>query len=344
LDLTENLLSQSGTLIQKINFALKIILIFVSCLPTLSGISLSPVLVTSTGFSGPILGLSSWLSGPVFGLTGGVVSLFAVPVLFALEVFVGISGNGVVLLVSGGFLFVFFLFFDFIWVSVEEEIWHDVPFFGSAEGSLQSLDFSGQKPVSQTNTVGGFVVARNADIDVFDWRIGIAQGNDWDVDVASFSDGLVVDSWIGDDDQSWLSVAGLGVIGKATWGESAVHGGSFDELGAFDGGSLTNIFGRNNADIFWVVDGGDDSGGEGDFFPHLGDVENMSTAGSSFPNVLVHLVVAVVASQMHFGGEDFPGIVGFEFKGADSVGHFGFWFFALFMVFLNKFRFGLNST
>merc|ERR1712045_629769 len=81
-------------------------------------------------------------------------------VLFALEVFVGISGNGVVLLVSGGFLFVFFLFFDFIWVSVEEEIWHDVPFFRSAEGSLQSLDFSGQKPVSQTNTVGGFVVAR----------------------------------------------------------------------------------------------------------------------------------------------------------------------------------------
>jgi len=299
----------------------------------LSGISLSPVLVASSGFGGPILSLSGWLSGPVFGLASWVVSLFTIPVLFALVVFGGVSGDGIVLFVGGGFLFVFFLFFDFIWVSVEEEIWHDVPFFGSAEASLQSLDFSGQEPVSQTNTVSGFVVAWNANIDVFDWRIGIAQRNDWDVDVASFSDGLVVDGWIGDDDQSWFSETGLRVIGKATWGESAVHGGSFQEFGAFDGGSLTNIFRRNDANVFWVIDGGDDSGGEDDFFPHFRDVENMGTTGSSFPDVLVHLVVAVVASQMHFGGEDFPGIVGFEFKGADSVGHFGvvFGFFALFL-------------
>jgi len=167
--------------------------------------------------------------------------------------------------------------------------------------------------------VRGLVVARDADIDVLDWGVSVAEGNNWDVDVTGFSHGLVVDSWIGDDDQSWFPEPGLRVIGETTWGESTVHGGSLDELGAFQGSPLAHIFGGNDADVGWVVDGGDDSGGQVDLFPHLLDVENVVTGCGSFEHVLVHLVVAVGATLVHFGGEDFPGIVGFELEGGDSV-------------------------
>jgi hypothetical protein len=148
--------------------------------------------------------------------------------------------------------------------------------------------------------MGGFVVAWDADIDVFDWRVGIAKGDNWDVDITSLSDSLVINSWIGNDNQSWFPETGLGVIGETTWGESTVHRGSLNELGAFDGGSLSNIFGGNDANIGGVIDGGDDSSGESDLLPHLGDVENVGTGAGPFEHVLVHLVVAVIATEVHF--------------------------------------------
>lgn len=65
--------------------------------------------------------------------------------------------------------------------------------------------------------MGGLVVAWDADINVLDGGVGVAKADNWDVDVAGLSDGLVVDGWVGDDDESWLSEAGLRMIGEATW-------------------------------------------------------------------------------------------------------------------------------
>jgi len=183
--------------------------------------------------------------------------------------------------------------------------------------------------------VRGFVVAWDADIDVLDRGVRVAESDNWDVDVTSLSDGLVIDGWIGDDDQSWFPETVLGVIREATWGESSVHRGSLDELGALDGGSLSNILGGNDADIGGVVDGGDDSGGQGDFFPHLGDVENVGTGAGPLEHVLVHLVVAVIGTEVHLGGQDFSGIVSFELEGANSVRHF----LVFFLHFLRGFFF-----
>jgi hypothetical protein len=198
-------------------------------------------------------------------------------------------------------------------------------------------NFSGQKPVNQTNSLWRSVVAWNDDIDVFQESIAIAKGNNWDVDVAGFSDGLVVNGWIGDDDQSWFSVARLGVIGEGTWAESAVDGRSTEEFGEFENGSLTEVFSRNEADIFWVFYGGDDSSGEADFFPHFDNVENVSSGGFfSFEDILSHLVVAVGVTKVSLGSEQFSGIAGVEFEAFDSVRHdllgkfLGFFYFLLF--------------
>lgn len=168
----------------------------------------------------------------------------------------------------------------------------------------------------------GSVVAWDDDIDVFGESVAIAKGNNWDVNVTSFSNGLVVNGWIGDDDQSWFSVAGLGVIGEGTWGESAVDGRSAEEFGEFENGSLTEVFSGNEADVFWVFYGGDDSGGKDDFLPHFDDVENVGAGGFfSFKDILSHLVVAVGVAEMGFGSEQFSGIAGVEFEAFDSVGH-----------------------
>lgn len=161
--------------------------------------------------------------------------------------------------------------------------------------------FSSQKPVDKTDGLWGSVVAWDRDVDVFQQGVAIAEGNNWDVDVAGLSDGLVVDGWIGNDDQSWFSVARLGVIGKGTWTKSAVDRGGTNKFGELEDGSLTEIFAGDEANVFRVFDGGDDSGGEHDLFPHFVDVEDVSTRGFfSFENVLGHLVVAVSVAEVGF--------------------------------------------
>lgn len=50
----------------------------------------------------------------------------------------------------------------------------------------------------------GLVVGGDGNIDELQRRVGIAESDDWDVDVAGLSDSLVVDSGVGDDDESGL--------------------------------------------------------------------------------------------------------------------------------------------
>ena len=138
-------------------------------------------------------------------------------------------------------------------------------------------NFSGQEPVHEADGLWGSVVAWNGNVDVFQWRIAIGQGNDWDVNVAGLSDGLVIGFLVGDDNEFWFFVAGLGVIGEGTWRESAVDGRSAEECSKFQDSSLTVVFAGNEANVFWVFDGGDDSGGQLKFLPHLVEVEYVGT-------------------------------------------------------------------
>lgn len=278
---------------------------------------------------GPVLVLASWLGAPVSIWLGS-------PVFSVFSWFLEISVNNFkIVFISNwffwnwllafvlSFLVGFFLFFDFFLVSVEEQVWHDTPFLVSVQFSSQVKNFSGQEPVDKTNGLWGSVVAWDTDIDVFQGGVAINKRDYWDVDVAGFSDGLVVNGWVGDDDESWFSVARLGVIGEGTWAESAVDGGSAKEFSEFENGSLTLLFSRNEADIFGIFDGGDDSGGELDFLPHSADIEHVGAGGFvSFEDVLGHLVVAVGATKMSFRSEQLSGIAGVEFHAFVSVGHF----------------------
>jgi hypothetical protein len=48
------------------------------------------------------------------------------------------------------------------------------------------------------------VVCWDGDINELQWRVGIAESNDWDVDIAGLADSLVINSGVGDNNESGL--------------------------------------------------------------------------------------------------------------------------------------------
>lgn len=100
-----------------------------------------------------------------------------------------------------------------------------------------------------------------------------------DVNVGGLSDSLVVDSGVGDDDDSGL-LEGLGdVVGEVTWGESAGNGLGTGETSELQDSSVTVWSGRDDTDVVGVVDGGKDSGSKDEFLPGLADVQDVDTWG-----------------------------------------------------------------
>lgn len=79
-----------------------------------------------------------------------------------------------------------------------------------------STHFSCQKPPNQTNAMRGLIVARNCNINKSQRRIGVCERNNWDVDVRSLSDWLMISSWIRNNQQSWLTESSLDLIGECT--------------------------------------------------------------------------------------------------------------------------------
>lgn len=57
--------------------------------------------------------------------------------------------------------------------------------------------------------MGTLVVAWDGDVDETQRRVGVAESNYRDVDVAGLSDGLVVGGWVSDDEEPGLAESGL---------------------------------------------------------------------------------------------------------------------------------------
>ena len=72
-----------------------------------------------------------------------------------------------------------------------------------------------------------------------DCRVRVAESDDWDVDVGRFSDWLMIDSGIGDDEESGLSERALVLVSEGTRGVSAGDGGGAGLGGELEDGSLT---------------------------------------------------------------------------------------------------------
>ena len=92
------------------------------------------------------------------------------------------------------------------------------------------------------------VVGGDGNVDVLGGRVGVAKGDDGDVDVAGLLDGLGVGAGVGDDDQAGLLERAGDVVGEVTGGEATGNGDGTGVGGELQDGTLTVGTGRDDTD------------------------------------------------------------------------------------------------
>lgn len=112
-----------------------------------------------------------------------------------------------------------------------------------------------------------FVVGRDSHVNKFRGRVGIAEGNDGDVNVGSFFDSLGVGAWVGDNDEPGFFEGAGDVVGEIARGEPTSNGDGTRVGGKLENGTLTVGAGRDDGDIGRVVDSCDDAGCQDNLFP-----------------------------------------------------------------------------
>ena len=121
------------------------------------------------------------------------------------------------------------------------------------------------------------VVGGDSNIDELQGGIGVTESNDGDVDVGSLSDGLVVNTGVGNDNKTGLLERPGDIVGEATGGETTSDGLSTGVGGVLEDGTVTVGTSRDDTDIVGVLNSGNDTGGENELFPGLANVDEVDT-------------------------------------------------------------------
>ena len=135
-------------------------------------------------------------------------------------------------------------------VLVVEKIDEGVKLLVSALETGEDSDFLGEQPHDHRDRLGASVVAWDGNIDKLEVRVGVAEGDDGDVHVRGFNDGLSVCVWVDNNEHSWLlELLGL-VVSEHTRGPSGVRGslasGGLSEL---NDGSLSEVSGGDSLEL-----------------------------------------------------------------------------------------------
>ena len=153
-------------------------------------------------------------------------------------------------------------------VAVEVQVGHDVPLgLAGSEGTTEAEDLTGEEPPDKTNGVTTIVVGGDGSVDVLGGGVGVAEGDDGNVDVRSLLDGLGVGAGVGDDDQAGLLERAGDVVGEATGGEATSDGGGTGVGSELEDSALAVGTGRDDANVGRVVNGDDDAGSEDNILP-----------------------------------------------------------------------------
>lgn len=220
---------------------------------------------------------------------------------------VGGPGDGFTLLAGGllgGFLVGGFLLGGLIGVAVEEEVDGDVPGDGALDLTAEAEDLAGEEPVHHADGVAAAVVAGDGDVDVLEGRVGVAEGDDGDVDLGGFGDGLVVGAGVGDDEEAGLEELGLDLVREGTGDEAAGGELGAGVLGELEDGALAEEADGAGHDVLRVLDGGDDAGGEDELLPGHVEVDDVDALLGAGIDVLVHGVGDVLGTEVAVGSEE----------------------------------------
>lgn len=153
------------------------------------------------------------------------------------------------------------------------------------------------------------VVGGDGNVDELGGGVGVAEGDDGDVDVGSLLDGLGVGARVGDDDQTGLLERTGDVVGEGTGGETTGDGLGAGVGGELEDGTLTVGTGRDDTDVRGVVDGGDDTGSQDDLLPVCNRL-------FSKPPILIFFSSSF---EIDRGGQPRPIVVGSNLPGLADV-------------------------
>lgn len=241
-------------------------------------------------------------------------------------------GDGFLLVAGGllgGFLVGGLLLDGLVGVAVEEEVDGDLPGDGALDLAAQAEDLAAEEPVHHADGVAAAVVARDGDVDVLERGVGVAEGDDGDVDLGGFGDGLVVSAGVGDDDEAGLLELGLDLVGEGTGDEAARGELGAGVLGELEDGALAEEADGAGDDVLGVLDGGDDAGGEDELLPGHVEVDDVDAVLGAGVDVLVHGVGDVLGAEVAVAGEEalHGGLGGMENLGSGGKrGHLVFFF------------------
>jgi hypothetical protein len=150
----------------------------------------------------------------------------------------------------------------------EVQINHDVPrSLAVVDGTTKAEDLTGEHPPDAADGVATLVVGGNGNVDKLGGRVGVAQSNDGDVDVAGLLDGLSIRTRVRHHNQTWLLEGPSDIVGEGTGGESTSDGLGTSVRGELEHSTLTIRTSRDDTNIRRVVDSGDDTSGEHNLLP-----------------------------------------------------------------------------
>ena len=111
----------------------------------------------------------------------------------------------------------------------------------------------------------------------------------------------MVNSWIANDDESWLLEFLGDLIGKNTGCPFSTEVAGISVSGILKNGSLSVSFAGNNKNVFFVGDSSNNSGSNHEFLPGLGKIDIMNTFLVSGINIWLHFFGTVLSSKIDLG-------------------------------------------
>jgi hypothetical protein len=212
----------------------------------------------------------------------------------------GGGGSGGLLELGGGLVLGLLELLD---VTVEEEVDGDIPVSGAGDGATETKDLTGKEPVAEADGELALVVGGDGNVNVLEGGVGVAEGDDGDVDVGGLADGLRVGAGVGDDQEAGLAELLGDLVGEGTGGEASGDGLGAGVVGELEDSAHAVGAGGDGNDVLGVLDGDDDAGGEHELLPGLANVEDVDTVVAAAPDVILHAIVRVAGTGVDAGAE-----------------------------------------
>lgn len=103
-----------------------------------------------------------------------------------------------------------------------------------------------------------------------------------------------------DDENAWLDVGALDLIGERAWRVATGDGVGASELGELQDGTLTVRTSRQQNDVGWVVDGHDETSRQNELLPRLLQIDDVDAIGTTFPDILFHRQIQIACTNVLF--------------------------------------------